>query len=85
METKFEQTVYLFKKFNPSKRFNSFSFEELNRFEDITNAFCFEDEIVKVDDDYYKYAGEMKNHWNEQKEAIIRFKNRAKTIKEVAV
>ena len=38
METKFEQTIYLFKKFN----------------------------------------------WNEQKESMIRFKNRAKTIKEVA-
>ncbi len=85
METKFEQTVYLFKKFNPSKRFNSFSFEELNKFEEITIDFCFDDEIVKIGNDYYKYSGEIKNHWNEQKEPIIRFKNRAKTIKEVVV
>ena len=85
METKFEQTVFLFKKFNPSKRFNNFSFTELNNFNEITIDFCADDEIVKVREDFYKYSGEIKNHLNEQKESVIMFKNRTKLIKEVAV
>lgn len=84
MEKKFRQTVFEFRQFNPSKRFTSFDYTELN-WEDIVIGYCNEGEILKVDGIYYIYGGEKYNECNEERLSIIRFKHGKKIIKEISI
>ena len=85
MEKKFEQTVYLFKKINPTKKFSSFSYDELDDFKDISSVYFNEEEIVKIKGDYYMFSGVVKNHWNEKRPSVARFKIRGKTVKDIVL
>ena len=80
---KYEQIVYLWKKFNPSKKFKEFYFEELNDFSDVSVGFCNKNEILLIKGDFFIYSGEIKNHWDDRRKPIIRFKNRAKVVAEI--
>jgi hypothetical protein len=84
MKKKFQQTVYQFKQFEPSKRYASFDYTDLT-WDKVVAGYCNKGEILKIDNLYYIYAGEIHNDWNEKRPSIIRFKHRGKTIKEINV
>lgn len=84
METpvKYEQTVYLFKEINPTKKFSTFSYSDMS-FDKMSCVYCNKDEILKIGENFYMYSGEIKNHWTEKRPSVIRFKKRAKVVKEI--
>ena len=82
MKSKFRQTVYQFKKIDPSKKFSSFNYTELT-WDKVVAGYCNTGEILKIDGQYYIYAGEIYNDWDERKPSVIRFKNKGITVNEV--
>lgn len=77
-----EQTVYLFKEINPTKKFSQFSFTDLE-WNEVKIGYCNKEEILKIDGKYWMYSGEIANHWDKPKPSVIRFKSRGKLIKEM--
>lgn len=82
MEKKFRQTVFLFKQFDPTKKFSRFDYSEM-KWDEINVGYCQKNEIIKIDGNFYIFAGEISNDWVEKKPSVIRFKNRGKIVKEV--
>lgn len=79
---KYEQTVYLFKAINTSKKYKNFTFTDLS-WGDVHTGYCNKDEILRIDGKYFIYSGEIKNHWDEKRNSVIRFKERGNIIKEI--
>lgn len=84
MEKKYRQSVFGFRQFNPSKRFTSFTYTELE-WDEIDIGYCNEGEIIKVDGNYYIYDGVKYNDCNKERFSIIRFKHGKRIIKEINI
>ena len=82
MDKRYRQTVFLFKQFDPTKKFSRFDYCEM-RFDEVNVGYCQKNEVLKIDGNFYIFAGEISNDWDEKKPSVIRFKNRGKTVKEV--
>lgn len=80
--SKYEQTVYLFKEINPTKKFSQFSYTDLN-WSEVQIGYCNKQEVLKIDGKFWMFSGEVSNHWDEKSPSIIRFKSRSKTIREI--
>ncbi len=71
----------LFKWIDPLKKFSSFTFEELDKFEDIRADHCAKDKIVQIENEFYIYAGMTEAYISENIPNAIRFEKRKKLIK----
>ena len=80
----FRQTVYLFKRLNPLKRFSQFNYSVI-KWDEINMGYCQKDEILQINGSFYIFAGAINNDWHAKKPSVIRFKNRGKTVKELPV
>ena len=83
-ETKYEQTIYIFKEIDPSKKFSSFDYTELN-FDAVMIGYCNKGEILKIENKYYLYDGIKNYYWYEKKKPIIRFLSKSKVIKDILI
>lgn len=81
-ERLFEQTIYIFKQVNVERKFSTFTFTEL-KWEDVNLVYCNKQEILKIDGLFWMFSGTSSNLCNQPKKAIIRFKARAKVMKEL--
>jgi hypothetical protein len=84
MERKFRQTIYIFKLFNPAKRFSSFDFIELT-WEEISLLNCRKNEIVKIWGKFYIFSHIVENDLNQKSNSLIIFKHRQKDFKIIKV
>ncbi len=78
----YEQTVYLFKEINPTKKFSRFTYTYLE-WADVQVGYCNKDEVLQIDGKFWMYSGTIANHWSEPHPSVIRFKSRAKLVKEI--
>jgi hypothetical protein len=83
-ETKYEQTIYIFKEIDPSKKFSSFDYTELN-FNEVQIGYCNKNEILKIENKYYLYNNIKNYYWYEKKKPIIRFLSNNKVIKDILI
>lgn len=79
---RFRQTIYLFKEINPSKKFSSFSYSDLE-YSDVNVGYCNKQEVLKIDGKFFMYSGEIHNDWDEKQPPLIRFKSRSNILKEI--
>lgn len=79
----YENVIYIWRQLDPSKRFNEFSYEDIDNFKDVNEGYCNKNEILLINGDFYIYSGEKKYYSTENKKAIMQFKNKAKIIKEI--
>lgn len=83
MEKKYRQSVFGFRQFNPSKRFTSFTYTELE-WDEIDIGYCNEGEIIKVDGNYYIYDGVKYNDCNEERFSIISILHHLNMVRELS-
>lgn len=84
MEMKFRQTIYIFKRVTPSKKYTSFGFIKLT-WDEAHLQFFNENEIVKIEGNYYVYSGETYNDSNKKLDSLIIFQHRQKVIKTIVI
>lgn len=65
-QKRYRQTIYQFKQFDPTKRFSKFDYSEMN-WNEVNAGYCQKNEILKIDGDFYIFAGEINNDWYEKK------------------
>lgn len=78
----YAQTLYYFRQIDPAKKFTQFSYSELN-WNEVNTGDCRKDEVLKIDGNFFLYAGEKINYCKDPKYPVIIFKNRKTIIKEI--
>ena len=74
----FEFSVEIFKKINPFKKFSSFTYTEIPKNE--IHLYLEKGEVVKIDNEFYIYAGEKKMSSPEKTKSYVLIKDGKKEI-----
>ena len=83
METLHTRSIHTFRVINPERIYAEFYFSDLATYESINLGYCQKNEIVRIDDHFFRYAGAKEDLTSKPLPSVIQFRKGKKLLKEI--
>lgn len=80
MDNLYEHSTYIFRAFDPKKKFDFFSYQEVDNFDEVNSSDAFKGNIFKIQEEYFIYSKEITEYCFERLGTTIMFKRGKKIL-----